>query len=467
MEKREHFSKLGHVLVAAGSAVGLGNIWKFPTLAGQNGGGIFILFYLFFVLVVGVPLILGESTIGRYAQKGPVDAYHNIAAECGQKGFSLKFWTFLGFTGAFANFIILCYYSVIAGWILQYCIKVLLVPLNEMDMALFGASISSYVTPIVYALVFLAVTIYIDVKGITAGVEKCSKFLMPLLIVLLIVCAVCSLSLPGSIEGVKYMLIPNTNNAVNAGSMGYVALAALGQCFFSLSLGTGQMITLGSYLGKDSKLASQSYGIPAVDTGVALLAGFVTLPAVFAVASVTGIDPTSQTGPGMLMYALPQSLYAAFGSTFGTIIAFLMFLLVCFAALTSTTSMVTVTASYLEEYKHVEHRKATIGIGLGVAVVSVICSLSNTPLLDSITFGGMNIQDSLDWFISNLLMPFGAFFMCVFIGYIWKAQNAIKEITNDGTVKFSWATGFKWIMMVVDPLIILVVFLSGIGILKF
>lgn len=465
--KRERFSNIGYVMAAAGSAVGLGNIWKFPTLAGQNGGGVFILCYLVFVLVLGIPLLLGEATIGRHAQAGPTDAYRNIAIACGQGKTAIRFWTFLGFTGALANLFVLSFYSVIAGWILQYCFKVFTTPIGTMDMALFGGSISTPVTPTIFALIFVAVTVMIDVKGIEGGLEKAAKVLMPLLIILLIICAVCSLSLKGGIEGVKFMVVPNMEYVKAAGGLEAVALAAMGQCFFSLSLGVGQIITFGSYLKKDSNLLTETYAIPALDTGVALLAGLVTLPAVFAVSTITGIDPASQTGPGMLMYALPQSLNVAFGPAFGTILAFLMFLLVVFAALTSTCAMLTVSVSYINEFKKVDRKKATIGVGIAVAIGATICSLSNTDILGSILIGGRNIQDTLDWLVNTLIMPFGAFFMCIFIGYVWKTDNAIKEITNEGKLTFSWQKMFKILMTVVDPLIILIVFLSGIGIVKF
>ncbi len=465
-KKRDSFSRLGYILAAAGSAVGLGNIWKFPTLAGQNGGGVFLIFYLIFVVLLGVPLLLGEATIGRHAQMGPTDAYKNIAIESGQKGFSVKFWTFIGFLGAFANLIVLMYYSVIAGWILQYCFKVFGTPINEMDMSVFGATVSDPVLPIVFALIIIAATVFVDMKGISGGVEKVAKVLMPLLVIMLVFCAVFSMTLDGAMEGVKYMWVPSIANAEAAGGVGHVALAALGQCFFSLSLGCGMMITFGSYLKKDTSLTKQTYGIPVIDTGIALLAGFVTLPAVFAVSSQTGIDPTSQTGPGMLMYALPQSLYAAFGSTLGSILTFIMFLLVVFAAFTSTCAILQPTVSYVIEYKKVEKNKAFIGTGIVVAIGAIICSLSNTDILGSVVIGGLCIQDAADWFVSNLLMPVGAFFMCIFIGYIWKCKNAIYEITNEGKIKFAWSKLFVACMMVIDPLIILFVFLSGIGIIN-
>lgn len=465
-KKRDSFSKLGYVLAAAGSAVGLGNIWKFPTLAGQNGGGIFLLFYLLFVVLMGVPLLLGEATIGRHAQMGPTDAYKNIAIESGQKGFSVKFWTFIGFLGAFANLLVLMYYSVIAGWILQYCFKVFMMPLSEMNMDVFGATVSHPVVPAVFALIIIAATVFVDMKGISGGVEKVAKVLMPLLVIMLIFCAVFSLTLDGAFEGVKYMWIPSMANAEAAGGIGHVALAALGQCFFSLSLGCGMMITFGSYLKKDTNLPRQTYGIPIIDTGVALLAGFVTLPAVFAVSTQTGIDPTSQTGPGMLMYALPQSLNAAFGPVLGTVLTFVMLLLVVFAAFTSTCAILQPTVSYVIEYKKVDRNKAFIGTGIVVAIGAVICSLSNGAVLGSIQIGGMCIQDAADWFVSNLLMPAGAFFMCIFIGYVWKCKNAIHEITNEGKLKFAWSRLFVACMMVIDPLIILFVFLSGIGVIR-
>ncbi len=466
MKKRENFSKIGFILAAAGSAVGLGNIWKFPTLAGQNGGGVFLLFYLLFIVIFGVPLLLGETTMGRHAQKGPTDAYKNIALESGKKGFSVKFWTFIGSLGSFANLLVLMYYSVIAGWVLQYCVKVFTMPINEMDMSVFGETISQPLVPIIFAVIVIWATVFVDIQGIAAGVEKISKILMPLLLIMLIFCAVFSLTLPGAIEGVKYMCIPSLENAEKAGGLGHVALAALGQCFFSLSLGCGMMITFGSYLKKDTILTKQVYGIPVIDTLVALLAGFVTLPAVFAVSSQTGIDPTSQTGPGMLMYALPQSLYAAFGSGLGTVLAFIMLLLVVFAAFTSTVAILQATVNFVTEYKKVEKKKAYIGTGIVVTIGAVICSLSNGSVLGGFQLGGMCIQDAADWFVSNLLMPIGALGMCIFVGYVWKMKNAIQEITNEGTIKFSWAKLFAVCIMVIDPLIILLVFLSGIGVIN-
>lgn len=463
--KRETFSKIGFVLAAAGSAVGLGNIWKFPTLAGQNGGGVFLVFYIIFVVVFGAPLILGEATMGRHAQAGPTDAYKQIAIESGKKGASVKFWTIMGGLGSFANLLVLMYYSVIAGWVLQYCVKVFTTPLNEMDMAEFGATISDPVVPVIFALIIIAATTFVDIKGISAGIEKVSSVLMPLLILMLLFCAVFALTRDGAIEGVKYMWVPSMENAEAAGGLGKVALAALGQCFFSLSLGCGMMITFGSYLKKDTVLTKQTYGIPILDTFVALLAGMVTLPAVFAVSAQTGIDPTSQTGPGMLMYALPQSLYAAFGAGFGGVLTFVMLLLVVFAAFTSTVAIMQATVTFVEEHQHVEKKKAYIGTAIVAAIGAVICSLSNSDILGGIQIGGMCIQDAMDWFVSNLLMPIGALGLCIFIGYVWKVDNAVKEITNDGTIKFGWAKLFKACMMVIDPLIIIFIFLSGIGVI--
>lgn len=464
-KKRESFSKIGFVLAAAGSAVGLGNIWKFPTLAGQNGGGAFLVFYLLFVIIFGTPLILAEAAMGRHTQAGPTDAYRKLAMESGRSGFRLKFWTFIGGLGSFANLIIMMYYSVIAGWVLQYCFKVFITPINEMDMSVFGSTISEPVLPIIFALIIIILTTFVDMRGIAAGVEKVSSVLMPLLLVMLIFCAIFSLTLDGSLEGVKYMWLPSMETVKAAGGLGQVALAALGQCFFSLSLGCGMMITFGSYLKPDTHLTRQTYGIPILDTGVALLAGMVTLPAVFAVASQTGIDPTSQTGPGMLMYALPQSLYAAFGLKLGTLLTFIMLLLVVFAAFTSTIAIMQATVTYVQEHRHIEKNKAYIGTAIVVAVGSVICSLSNTSILGGIQLGGMCIQDAADWFVSNMLMPVGALFMCIFVGYVWKMDKAIDEITNKNTLKFGWAKLFKACIMVIDPLIIIAIFLSGIGVL--
>ena len=227
-KKREQVGRIGLILTAAGSAVGLGNIWKFPTLAGQNGGGIFLLFYVFFIIVLGIPLLVGETTIGRYAQTDPTNAYKKIAKECGQTGWKLKFWTFVGFTGVVANFLILCYYSVIAGWILQYCIKVLFVPIGSMDMDMFQSSISSYVVPILCALAFIWITYAIDIKGVSKGLEKCAKYLMPALFIMLTVCAICNCTLDGAMEGVKFLFKPEFSKIDGLKGYGKIAFAALG-----------------------------------------------------------------------------------------------------------------------------------------------------------------------------------------------------------------------------------------------
>lgn len=462
---RGSLGKIGHILIMAGSAVGLGNIWKFPNLAGQNGGGIFLLFYIFFLVVMGFPLVLAEHTIGRYAGVGPNHAYRKIALEsgCGQK--QAGFWSAIGSIGAILNFLILSFYVVIAGWVLLYCCKVFTTPINTMDMDMFGAATANPLTAVICALVIVLITVFVDMWGLNDGIERMAKILMPALIVMLIVCAVCTLTLPGAIEGIKYFFIPDPERVESAGGYGHIALVAMGQCFFSLSLGTCMGVTVGSFMKRDSNLQTQTLSVAGIDFGVAILAAVAILPVVFSMASITGIDPSSQTGPGMLMFAIPQSLYAAFGSTAGSILTFVMFLLVLFATITSTCAMMLVPITWLKENKDFSTKKAAITTGIALAILATVNALSNTDVLGSIQIAGMNIQDTIDYVVNNYFAPIAEILMCLFIGYVWKPQNAINEISNNGSQKFFWSGIFTWLIKLIIPLIILLVFLSSIGIL--
>ncbi len=463
--KRDQWgSKLGFIMAAAGSAVGLGNLWKFPFLAGQNGGGAFVLVYFIILFVVGFTLMMAEITIGRYAQLNAIGAYRKIRAG----------WGWVGSLGVLAGFLILSFYSVIGGWIISYLVKAISGSFNTADVKVLGNMFAEFTTstgmPIFYHGVFMLLTLGIVVGGIQNGIEKYSKIMMPALLGMLFLVMIRSVTLDGAMEGIKFFLTPDFSKIT-----GGVILAALGQVFFSLSLGMGCMITYGSYLSKDENIPQSSMIIPLVDTGVALLAGLAILPAVFAF----GFSPSA--GPGLLFITLP----AVFSKMpMGSLVGAAFFVLALFAAVTSSISLLEVCVSYVVDEWKWTRRKATLIISGMIFALGVPCSLSQGPWSHITLIKGKNILDSVDFLATNVLLPLGGIFLSIFIGWIWglrKEQrihktddgktviswelaytDAIKEVTNDGKVNFAlaplWAFLVKWLA----PIAIGIVFLQGI-----
>ena len=440
---RGTFSRLGFILAAAGSAIGLGNLWKFPYLAGKNGGGAFVLIYLILVVLVGFVVMLGEMAIGRNTKLNPINAYKKLN----------KKWEILGAVGIIVPFTIVTYYSVIGGWILKYLVNYLTGQGSVMaadSSAYFSNFISSSVQPLVWHGLFMLMNILIVAKGIEGGVEKTSKVIMPGLFIILLVLVLRSVTLPGASEGLKFYLTPDFS-AITID----VFVAALGQVFYSLSLGMGIMITYGSYLSKDNDLERSALIIPTLDTLAALLAGFAILPAVFAF----GFEPTA--GPGLIFITLP----AVFDSIpVGFVFGALFFLLVLFAAITSSISLLESPAAYLIDNFGVERKKAVIFCGVAAFLIGVPSSLSMGVF--QTTFFGMNFFDFMSYFAESLLMPLGGMFMCIFIGYVWKPESAIQEISNEGTLPFKlrgyWAFMIKYIV----PVAIFVIWLNSSGLIK-
>lgn len=434
-------SNFGFIMAAAGSAVGLGNLWKFPYLAGKNGGAAFVLVYMVIVVFVGFTIMLGEMVIGRHTQLSSFGAYKKLNRK----------WGFVGAMGVLAGFIILSYYSVIGGWVLNYITKYITGGIEGDTAQYFGSFVSGTGAPLFWHLLFMLVTIIIIYKGVSGGIEKASKIMMPALFVLLIVLAIRSVTLPGAGAGLEFYLKPDISKIKPA-----TVLAALGQVFFSLSLGMGAIITYGSYLSKEESLPKDALIVPFLDTLVALLAGFVILPAVFAF----GFEPGQ--GPGMMFVTLPSVFEAMpFGAFFG----FLFFVLVFFAALTSSISLLEVTVAYAIDEFGWTRPKATLLLGVITFILGIPSALS-MGLLGNFKISGLVFFDLMDYIASNLLLPLGGLFMCIFIGYVWGLDNAIREATNNGRIEFAfknfWAFSIKWIA----PLAIIAVFLNAIGILK-
>ncbi len=428
-------SSVGFVLAAAGSAIGLGNLWKFPYLAGKNGGGAFVIVYLSLIVILGFSLMLGEMAIGRRGKSDAFGSYNNI-----KKG-----WGFIGIFGILCCFIIYSYYVVIAGWIVKYIGMFIRGGLTEDPVTTFGNFISSGTSPIIYSFVIVVVTALIVLKGVSGGIEKASKIMMPILFVFMLIIVARSVTLPNAMEGIKYFLKPDFSQITPA-----VVIAALGQVFFSLSLGMGAMITYGSYLPKDTNLVKSALCIPVLDTLIALLAGLAILPAVFSF----GLEPTA--GPGLIFITLPK-VFASMpmGNLFGII----FFVLVLFAALTSTISLLEVVVSFVVDQMKLDRKKATILVSALIAAFAIPNSHSFGPLAELKVFFGLNFFDFLGYLTDNILLPMGGLLLCVFVGFIWDKEDIKREITNDGEVAFPlfsvWMIGVKYLGIQLLALILL------------
>lgn len=442
-QRRGQFSSsIGFILAATGSAVGLGNLWKFPYVAGNSGGGLFLIFYLFFALILGVPLMLAETSIGRKTGLNPIGAFKSLN----------KKWTFVGITAVSAAFIVLSYYSVVGGWVLKYFVAYLTGGNFGNDTAqYFSDFISSPVEPVIWHLIFMGLATFVVIGGISKGIEKVSKFMLPALFVLIIVIGIRSVTLPGASEGLKFFLMPHTKQLSSFSGATNVMAQALGQVFFSLSIGTGIGITYGSYLQKDSNLVKNSFIVTGLDSLVAILAGIAILPAVFAL----GFEPAA--GPGLIFAIIP----AVFENMpFGFIFGILFFLLVFFAAITSAMSLLEVVTSFMIDNLKMKRKTATILVASLMALIGIFASLS-MGVLSGFTIGGMNLFDALGFLTDKILMPVSAFMTCIFIGHIYKVARLEEEIA-EGTKsgKFKLAKTFEFLMKWIVPALILIVFIS-------
>jgi NSS family neurotransmitter:Na+ symporter len=441
MMKREHWgSRLGFILAAAGSAVGLGNIWKFPYMAGDNGGGAFLLIYLALVFTIGLSVMLAEMVIGRMAQKNAIGAFAKL------KG---GLWPLVGLCGVAAAFMILSFYSVVAGWTIAYMVKAVTGDLASQDPAVLGATFSSFisdtVSPLIYHAVFMALTVFVVLSGVGAGIERASKILMPALFVLLIILIIRAVTLPGAGAGVAFLIEPDfskvTWNTVSE---------ALSQAFFSLSLGMGAMITYGSYLSKKENIAGSAGWVTLLDTAVAVMAGFMVLPAVFAF----GFDPAA--GPGLTFITLP----AVFAQMpFGSFFALLFFLLLMIAALTSSVSILEVVVAYFVDERGINRKTASVIFGFIIFVLGVPSSLSMGVMKDT-HFFGMTFFDLMDFISSKLLLPIGGLFIALFVGWvIW--PGAKEDVgSHNGRVPF-WISGWGIVVKFIAPVAIAFILVRG------
>jgi len=451
MENRGNFgSKLGVILATAGSAVGLGNVWRFPYMAGQNGGAAFILIYFVCIILLGLPGMMSEFIIGRHSAANAARSYTNLAGG--------KSWAFMGYMGVFTSMIILGFYAVVAGWCLQYLYASIMGGVHgdaNYVKEYFVAFSSDPIKPTLWSVVFILLTHFVVVRGVRNGIEKASKVLMPLLFVLLIIIVVASCSLPGAMKGVDFLLKPDFSKVDQN-----VLLEALGQAFFSLSLGTACLCTYASYFSRQTNLLKSASQIVVIDTIIAILAGLMIFPAAFSV----GVNPDS--GPSLIFITLPNVFQQAFGGMpfVGYLISVLFYALLVLAALTSTISMHEIGTAFFYEERKISRKSGAWIETIACCVIAVFCSLSQGAV-PGLGFFGKDFLTNCDNLTAQLLMPLGSFLTCLFLGWYVPKKITKDEFTNWGTLKGTLYPVFLFMIRFVSPICILLIFLHQFGVI--
>ncbi|MCM0341786.1 sodium-dependent transporter [Bacteroides fragilis] len=445
-------SKLGVILASAGSAVGLGNIWRFPYETGNHGGAAFILIYLGCILLLGLPIMIAEFLIGRHSQANTARAYQILAP--GTQ------WRWVGRMGVLAGFLILGYYSVVAGWTLEYIFEAVSNSFAGKTPAEFISSFQSFSSnpwrPALWLTLFLLATHFIIVKGVEKGIEKSSKIMMPTLFIIILVLVGCSVTLPGASRGIEFLLKPDFSKVD-----GNVFLGAMGQAFFSLSLGMGCLCTYASYFSKDTNLTRTAFSVGIIDTFVAVLAGFIIFPAAFSV----GIQPDA--GPSLIFITLPNVFQQAFSGipVLAYIFSVMFYILLALAALTSTISLHEVVTAYLHEEFNFTRGKAARLVTAGCILLGVLCSLSLGVTKDFTIFG-LGMFDLFDFVTAKLMLPLGGLLISIFTGWYLDKKLVWSEITNNGTLKVPIYKLIIFILKYVAPIAISVIFINELGLLK-
>ena len=435
--------KLSAVLVAAGSSVGLGNIWRFPYVAGDNGGGAFLLIYIGCVLLLGLPIMLAEFAVGRTTRRNAVGAYHALDRR----------WSFIGYNSVLAAFLILGFYFVVSGWTAEYTVHSLTGELASLSTAeeyaaQFEGFISNPWRPLLYTLLFILATHAVIALGVQKGIERSAKVLMPLLFIILIALSIHSLLMPGAAEGMRFLFRPDFSK-VTASTL----LTALGQAFFSLSVGIGTMVTYASYFKPETNLRHTALNVTILDTLVAVLAGVVIFPAVFS----AGIEPSS--GPSLVFITLPGIFN---GMPLSMVWSTVFFLLLVVAALTSTISLHEVITAYLHEEWHLSRRSAAWLTTLSTAALATLASLS-LGLLGGWRICGLTLFDALDFATANILLPLGGLFTCIFVGWKLDPERFREQLSNHGTLRCRIHGLLIFLLRWVCPVILLLVFLDNLG----
>ena len=447
-ERGNFASKLGIILATAGSAVGLGNVWRFPYMAGENGGAAFIIVYLGCVLLLGIPCMISEFIIGRHAQSNTARAFRKMSGGTA--------WSLIGYMGVLTGFLITGYYAVVSGWCLHYIWASLAGHLKG-DPSYFQQFFSDFSQhpgkPLFWLVVIMLLTYLIVEHGVQKGIERASKVLMPTLFVLLLIIVVASCLLPGAGEGIKFLLKPDWG-AFDSD----VFLSALGQSFYSLSIAMGCICTYASYFSRQTNLANSAIQIGIIDSLVAILAGLMIFPAAFSV----GVSPDS--GPSLIFITLPNVFQQAFSGmpVVGYVISLLFYALLSLAALTSLMSLVEVSTAFCHEEMHISRKSATFLVVAAASVIGVFCSLSLGGY-DGLQLLGMSLFDIFDFVTGQIFLPIVGFLTCIFIGWFVPHKIVRDEFTNWGTLRGTFFHLYLFLVKYICPLCILFIFLHQFG----
>lgn len=449
-QKRAKFgSKLGMILATAGGAVGLGNVWRFPYMAGQNGGAAFILIYIGCILLLGLPCMVSEFIIGRHAASNTARAYTKLSDGTA--------WKWVGYLGVLTGFLITGYYAVVSGWCLQYGLASVVGHLHG-SPAYFQSYFSDFSTnpwkPVLWTAVILLITHYVIIHGVRNGIERASKIMMPALFLLLLAIVVASCLLPGAGKGVEFLLKPDFSKVT-----GDVFLGALGQSFYSMSIAMGCICTYASYYSRHTKLLNSAVQIGVIDTVVAILAGLMIFPAAFSV----GVSPDS--GPSLIFITLPNVFEQAFASmpVVGYVISLSFYLLLSMAALTSLISLHEVSTAFFQEELHISRPRAAMIVTGGCSLIGAVCSLSLGDW-SFLQVAGTDLFDVFDFVTGQIFLPVGGLLTCLFIGWYVPKRLVRDEFTNWGTSRSILFGAYYFLVRFICPLAILAIFLHQLGV---
>ena len=443
-------SKLGMILATAGSAVGLGNVWRFPYMTGADGGAVFILIYLACIVLLGIPCMVSEFIIGRHGAANTARAYEKMSAGKG--------WKYVGLLGVATAFLITGYYAVVSGWCLQYLYASSVGQLQENTTsvsAYFSAFSTDPIRPVLWTVVILLLTHFVIIHGVRGGIERASKFLMPVLFILLLVIVGASCMLPNADKGMTFLFQPDFSK-LNT----HVFLDALGQSFYSLSIAMGCICTYASYFSRQTHLMKSAVQISIIDSLVAILAGLMIFPAAFSV----GINPDS--GPSLLFITLPQVFQQAFSGLplIGYVLSLMFYALLTLAALTSLISLHEVSTAYFYEQFHITRKQAAWLVTICTCIIGAFCSLS-LGAVDGLQIAGRSLFSVFDFVTGQIFLPVGGFLTCLFLGWFVPRQIVKDEFTNWGTLKGTFFKTYLFSVRYVCPLCILLIFLHQFGVL--
>lgn len=453
MERENFGSKLGAILAAAGSAVGLGNVWRFPIETGQNGGAAFIIIYVLCIILLGLPIMISEFLIGRHTHANTAGAYRIIS--------NGSPWKWLGRMGVFTGWFILCYYVVVGAWTMHYTFLSVTNAFYDVPAQQYEDVFNSFVAnpwwPTLWLFLFIGVIHFVITRGVRSGIEKSAKLMMPTLFIITIFLAVCSISLPGASKGIEFLLKPDWSKVDST-----TVLDAMGQAFYSLSLAMGCLCTYASYFDKKTPLAKSAVNVAFIDTLIAIMAGFIIFPSVFNI----GMDPNEVgVGAGLTFVSLPNVFQQALGN--GTFLAVvfssLFYFLLFVAALTSAISLHEVATAYVTEEFKMSRKKGATLVTLTILVLGTLCSLSFGPL-SNVQLFDRNIFSLFDDFSGRFLLPLGGMLISIFAGWVLDRKLYHEEISNGGDLKAPYFKLLVTALRYIAPLAIGLVFLDQLGV---